>query len=452
MTSWIRVALAILLLVPAVSRTQTRRADHVVLVSVDGFRPDFYLEDNWPAPTIRQMAREGVHVEGVRGVFPTVTYPSHTTIVTGALPRLHGVHYNQPFEPEGQTGRWYWDYRSIKTATLWDAIRDAGGRSAGVSWPVTVAAPIDWVIPEVWSLDPDEDRLEPMRAGTRPAGFFEVVEREATGRLSQRNFSADWMTRDDVTGAASAYILETYKPELLAMHLISTDHYQHLDGRRSDRVLRAVSAADRAISATVEAAERAGILDRTAFIVTGDHGFVNVQTTIAPNVWLVDAGLMEASDDRGSWKATFHTTGGAAFLHLKGRRDEATVEKVRRELDTLPAKVRKLFRVVEREELDAIGAAPDAAFALAAFLGVSFTADGAGVAVRAGSGGTHGYFPSDFPEIQTGFVGWGAGFEKGKSGHLIGLEDIAPLIDELLDLGFEAPDGTAPLGLLSPLQ
>ena len=68
------------------------RADHVVLISVDGFRPDFYIDESWPAPMIQQMAREGARAERVRGVFPTVTYPSHTTIVTGLDPYQHGVH------------------------------------------------------------------------------------------------------------------------------------------------------------------------------------------------------------------------------------------------------------------------------------------------------------------------------------------------------------------------
>ncbi|MDX1384002.1 MAG: alkaline phosphatase family protein, partial [Thermoanaerobaculia bacterium] len=183
--------------------------------------------------------------------------------------------------------------------------------------------------------------------------------------------------------------------------------------------------------------------------ITGDHGFVNVHTVVAPNVWLVEAGLMDAADDRGDWRATFHTAGGAAFLHLAEPGDQRTLEKVRRALDEQPPRLRKLFRIVERQELDAIGAAPEAELALAGFLGVAFTADGAGEAVRPGSGGTHGYFPSDFSEIHTGFVGWGSGFASGGfDAHLIGLEDVAPLIADLLGVELETYDGTAPSGLL----
>ena len=87
---------------------------YVVMISIDGLRPEFYKDYSWPAPNIQSLARNGVYAEGVRGVFPTVTYPSHTTIITGALPAKHGIYYNTPFEPDGQTGNWYWDESLIK--------------------------------------------------------------------------------------------------------------------------------------------------------------------------------------------------------------------------------------------------------------------------------------------------------------------------------------------------
>ena len=272
-------------------------AEHVILISVDGFRPDFYLEDDWPMPMLAQMAREGAKAEGVRSVFPSVTYPSHTTIVTGALPARHGIYYNTPFEEGGQTGRWYWEESSIKVETLFEAVRKAGGKTAGVSWPVTVGAPIDWLVPEVWSLDREGDRLAPMREGASP-GLWSELEQNATGTLTRRNMSADWINRDDSLAAMAAYLIETKKPTLLAIHVAATDHFKHQDGRRSDLVLRSLCAADRAISAMVEATQRGGIADKTAFVVTGDHGFVDLDTTVSPNVWLVQAGLRRRSRSR----------------------------------------------------------------------------------------------------------------------------------------------------------
>jgi len=445
----ISAALFVLVAVGALPAAAEPLAEHLVLVSVDGFRPEFYLEDSWAMPMVRQMAREGAKAEGARSVFPSVTYPSHTTIVTGALPARHGIHYNTPFEASGQTGRWYWEEAGIKVETLFEAVRKAGGKTAGVSWPVTVGAPIDWLVPEVWSLDPESDRLAPMREGSSP-GLWRELEENATGALNRRNLSAAWINRDDTLGVMAAYILETKKPTFLALHMAASDHFQHEDGRRSDKVLRALSAADHAISAIVEAAERAGILETTAFVVTGDHGFVDLHTTVSPNVWLVEAGLLEARRDRGaSWKASFLSSAGSTFLHLRDPRDRATADRVRRLIAEQPPSVQRLFRVVDRDELDAVGANPEVPFALAAALGVTFSDRGDGEVLGPASGGTHGYFPHDFPQIQTGFVGWGAGFRPGATVHVMGLEDIAPLVARILDLPFSAPDGVAPLGLLA---
>lgn len=423
-------------------------AEHVVLISVDGLRPEFYLDPSWPAPTMQQMAREGAHARAVRGVFPSVTYPSHTTVVTGALPARHGVFYNTPFEPRGQTGRWYWNEEAIRVPTLWDAVRAAGRTTASVGWPVTVGAPIDWNVPEVWALEPGTDRIAPMREATTP-GLWNELEREATGRLAAADFDGDYLTREDRVGTIAAHILEAHRPALMTVHLIGTDHFQHEQGRDGPLVRRAVAAVDRAIGQMVDAAARAGILDRTAFVVTGDHGFVDIHTRINPNVWLAEAGLTATAPDRGRWRATFHTSGGSALLHLNHSPGSETLpQQVRDLLDRLPPGERKLFRIVDRRELDAIGADPAVPFALAAVPGVSFGAGAEGPALAPASGGTHGYFP-DFAEIHTGFVGWGAGFRPDAVAPLIGLEDVAPTVAALLGLQLRTPDGVLPAGLLA---
>lgn len=432
------------------SEAAARLADHVVLISIDGLRPEFYLEDHRPTPNLQQMRRDGAHARQVRTVFPSVTYPTHTTMITGAMPARHGILQNEPFEPEGPTGRWYWEADSIRVPTLWDAVREAGGTTAAVSWPVSVGAPVDWLLPEIWPLDREVDPIEPIRRLTRPPGLFEELEREATGRLTGDNFTNLHITRDDRVGAIGAYLLERYQPTLTAVHLISVDHFQHDEGREHDLVARALGAADRAVGQIREAAERAGILDRTAFVITGDHGFVSVDTLLAPNVWLVEAGLRDAAPDRGSWRATFHRSGGAAFLILRDEEDREAEAMVRELLEAIPTRLGELFRVVERDELTRIGADLRAPLALTAAPGVAFTGSADGPLLRPGWGATHGHFPDDYPEIFTGLVAWGAGVRGGATLQRIGTEDVAPLIAALLGLDFDAPDGGLPAGLLQP--
>ena len=62
-------------------------ARHVVMVSIDGMRPQVYADSSQTKlPTIRRLMQRGAWSRGVTGVMPTVTYPSHTTMITGVLP------------------------------------------------------------------------------------------------------------------------------------------------------------------------------------------------------------------------------------------------------------------------------------------------------------------------------------------------------------------------------
>lgn len=416
-------------------------AKHVVLISIDGFRPDFYREAKWPTPNLQLMAAQGTSADGVRSVFPSVTYPSHTTIITGVAPAQHGIYYNSPFEPDGATGRWYWEENLIKTETLWDVVRKAGLKSASVMWPVSVGAPIDYNVPEFWSVDKAVDRLTPVRQQTVPKGLFEEIELNATGKLNARDMSSDYVSGDENGSRIASYLLATYKPTLLTLHVFGVDHAEHQDGRDGDHVRKALATADWVVGNIVEALTKAGIKEQTAVIITGDHGFVDINTTLSPNVWLTENKLFGAT--KGEWKAQFHTSGAAAFLHLKDAKDKKTLAQVQKMLAALPAEQRKLFRVVDRAELDKIGADPNVALALAPVLGVSMSATREGAAVKPGKGGTHGFFP-DTNQIQTGFIGYGPGFAAGKVVPQMALQDIAPITAKLLGLSFNPTQSSLP--------
>src|SRR4051812_5468666 len=305
-------------------RPPAPRAEHVIMVSIDAMRPEFYCDETWPAPTLQQLSFEGVRADGVRTVFPALTYPAHTTLVTGARPALHGIVSNRPFLPDRRSEAWFWDAAKIRVPTLWDAVRAAGGTTAAVGWPVTVGAPIDWNLPDLW---PEHylqaEFIAPVREHTTPPGLFAELEREATGRLRGENFGLGWLAREDRVGSIGAYLFERYRPTLLLLHLIGTDHMQHERGRNNPMTRRAVGAADRALGQMVETVERLGLRDRVAFVVVGDHGSINRHTQLRPNCWLVDAGLMQAGELRGEWRAAFPAGGGSAVLLAGGGGAEA---------------------------------------------------------------------------------------------------------------------------------
>ena len=425
-------------------------AEHVILVSIDGLRPHIYRDERWPAPVLHELAGRGAIALDARSVFPALTYPAHATIVTGALPAQHGIVDNEPFEPAVRSGRWIWDASAIRVPTLWDAVRAAGGGSAAISWPVTVGARIDWNVPDVW-MPENPASIAPIRAATTPAGLFEELEHEATGRLSDATFSINSLGREDAVGAIAAYLFERHRPALMLVHIIGLDHIRHRLGRDNPRARRAVAAADRALARIVETVERLELIDRTTFVVTGDHGSVDVHTAVLPNVWLRDAGLAPAHPTDDAWGAYFHASGGSAFLRVQSPALDGggceTVAGVRAMLAALPHGVRTMFHVVERPELDHLGADPDAVFALAATAGVVFSPDREGPPVQAAHGAGHGYHPA-IRDMMTGFVASGAGVRQGAVVPVLPLEHIAPFVAALLGLDLPDIDGTLFPGLL----
>src|SRR5262245_64089381 len=84
----------------------------VLMISIDGLRPDYVTaadKHGLKIPALRRFVTEGAFAEGVQGVIPTVTYPSHTTLITGVWPAKHGILSNTIFDPQ-RTGQsaWAW--------------------------------------------------------------------------------------------------------------------------------------------------------------------------------------------------------------------------------------------------------------------------------------------------------------------------------------------------------
>lgn len=431
----------LLLLISANLLAQPAR--HVVLITIDGMNREFYMNPAWPAPTLQQLKSEGAYAEEVQPVFPSVTYPDHTSMITGATPAKHGIYANTPFEPMGYTGRWNWEYDKIKVPTLFDALRKAGKTSAAISWPVSVGAPIDYNIADIWSVEKGVSHKSMISRHSTPEGLYEELQREAMGNIPDDNVNGETIVTDQNAARMASYIIEKYKPALTCLHLFITDAKQHAHGRNSLEVKQALANADACLQQVLDALEKAGIKDSTAIVIAGDHGFSDIHTVFRPNALLAQNGLGTGSN----WKVKFYGASAAAFLHLQNAADAATATRVRKLLEDLPANQQRLFRIIEKADLVKIGADPDAVFAITGVPGVAVSGGEKGEVWASGKGGAHGHFP-DFPSIQTGMVAWGAGINKGIVIPKMQMTDIAPLVATLLGLDFKSPDGVLYRGLI----
>jgi len=156
----------------------------LLLISIDGMRPDYVLQaDRYhlKIPHLRRLLSDGAHASGVRGVLPTVTYPSHTTILTGVWPARHGIYSNVAFDPLKLNAEgWMWYTEDIAVPTLWDAAAKAGMEVGSVSWPVSVGArSVRYLVPEYWRAPKFADDIKLLRALSTPPGMMAEIEKTA---------------------------------------------------------------------------------------------------------------------------------------------------------------------------------------------------------------------------------------------------------------------------------
>src|SRR5271156_789936 len=227
--AFVAVLLALVTWCAAGVAPQTRLSPLLVLISIDGLRPDYITDADAhgaKVPNLRRFLKEGTYAEGVEGVVPTVTYPSHTTLVTGVWPAKHGIWANTTFDPLQKNYQgWYWYAEDIRVPTLWDAAAKAGRTTASVQWPVTVGANITWDIPEVWRAGTPEDAKLVRAVSTK--GLLE----EAAAEIGAYRGGIDTSPEgDEVRGKYAVWILEKKHPGLLTLHLTALDHMEHETG------------------------------------------------------------------------------------------------------------------------------------------------------------------------------------------------------------------------------
>ena len=420
-----------------------------VLLSIDGLMPASYTapdELGLAVPNLRRLFAEGASAEGVVGVLPSVTYPSHTTMTTGLPPRLHGIAANRIFDPEGRSNEaWTWYAEDIRAPTLLTAARGRGLRTASLFWPVTVGAEVDALVPEYWrSGSSHADDLKLLRALSTP-GLVAAVERGLGRELAVP------LTDDDRTEIA-LHVLRTTRPHLLLLHLIELDHEEHEAGPGSERARKALERIDGLLGRLRAEIARLGIADRTLFAVVSDHGFLPIRTQLRPNVLLREAGLLTANDEGEveSWRAFFHASGGSAALHLADPADEASLARVRelfaaRRSD--PAQ--GLRETLGRERIAELGGDERAALVLDAAEGFAFSgrADGAWQQPSE-TLGTHGFAP-DRPEMYASFVAAGPGVDAGLCLGIVSMTAVGPTLAAWLGLEL-SPGADRPLSLVRP--
>ncbi|MEK6302502.1 MAG: ectonucleotide pyrophosphatase/phosphodiesterase [Acidobacteriota bacterium] len=430
---------------------QARRDAHVIMISIDGLIPDYYLQPSrlgLSVPNLTKMKLGGAYAEGVEGVFPSVTYPAHTTLITGVRPATHGIINNRVFEAptEPQTGEWYWFSEALKSETLWSMAKKAGLVTANVGWPVTAGADIDYSVPEI--KDPSETPAgDRSRKRTLQYSTPGLIEKALAAGGSDRS-------TDGRRATISEYIITNYKPNLMLIHFIELDGSHHENGPRSAAALPVAERMDAYLGRVIEATRKAGIFDQTTFFLVSDHGFAEVTRKFEPGVVLVKEKLITLGADGKptDWKAAVWSAGGSCAIVLKDPNDKETAAKVTA-IFTKIAKAEKspINRILNQADLKKLGAIPNALLMIDAAPGYSFDDKLTGPDSHDAKDyrGTHGQLPSR-ADMRSALIVYGQAARAGAKASIVRMVDIAPTAAAVLGLSFAEAEGLPMAEMLKP--
>jgi predicted AlkP superfamily pyrophosphatase or phosphodiesterase len=424
-----------------VTPAPTGKDRHVILISLDGFPAVALDNPRTPVPTLHRLVREGARAAAVIPVNPVVTWPNHTTYVTGVTPAKHQVMFNGLLTRDA-TGLpkiepWRPKREMVKASTLYDVAHAAGLTTAQVDW-VAIHEPetITWAFAE----RPNADG---------------VIEKEmvASGLVSAEdiqtfntNTAAAW--RDQVWTDAAVHILERHKPNLLLFHLLALDSVHHTYGSGTLASTTAMAFLDAQVARLMAALERSGLADRTTVVVLADHGFRTARRTINPNVALRSAGLIRGEGVARQTDAWTMPWGGAAGIYLTDKSARATLLP---RIEAALAGVEGVDRVATGAALAELGLpdpatsdqAPD--LVVAARDGYDFgRADTGALVVDTDSThvGHHGALNTE-ASMRALFLAWGHGIKPGVRLGDVRAIDVAPTIAEWLGVSLPSADGTS---------
>jgi predicted AlkP superfamily pyrophosphatase or phosphodiesterase len=438
---------AIALTVAAAGQAPARPSPdrHVILISLDGFPAAALDNPRTPVPTLHRLAREGARAAAVIPVNPVVTWPNHTTYVTGVLPAKHQVMFNGLLTRDAaglpKIEPWRPKREMVKAPTVYDAAHAAGLTTAQVDW-VAIHEPetITWAFAE---------RPE-------PTGVIEG-EMVAAGLVTSDDIAtfnkgtpAAW--RDQVWTDAAIHILERHKPNLLLYHLLALDSTHHTYGVGGLASATGMAFVDSQVARLLAALERSGLREKTTVVVLADHGFRNARKSINPNVALRQAGLITGEGDARIAEAWTMPWGGTAGIYLRNRAQrDALVPKI----EAAVAGLEGVTGVFTGPELTALGLPDPAAseqapdVVLASKDGYEFgRADNGAAVTEIDLHGHHGVLNTD-PSMRALFVAWGKDVAPGARLGDVRAIDVAPTIAEWLGVALPGADGASLAGALA---
>ena len=274
-------------------------------------------------PNFSRLFAHSAQVQRVCTIYPSITYPAHTAIITGCRVGKHGILDNNPWNTTGINDGWNIHYKDVQVEDLFAAAKRQGYSTAAVYWPVTANNPnIDYNINEYTpGIMPGYDIEEALMRTGADEKTMEVVRenlfRLPTGSRAELGIVRETTYDDFLTGCACS-LIRKYQPELLLMHNSMLDTARHRYGVFHEKVKPCLDLTDEWLGQVMQALEDVNLLEETNFVLVSDHGQLDFARRMRLNTKFVRDGLITTDENNviTAWKAFTKSAGMSAYVYL----------------------------------------------------------------------------------------------------------------------------------------
>jgi len=278
-------------------------------------------------PNFHRFISHGAFCANVTSVYPSLTYPAHTSIVTGRLPKNHGIINNTQLQPERERPDWMWQRKYIRGTTLYDEAIKNGWKVASLLWPVTARSKIQYNLPEIFANRSWQNQL--MVSAWNGSMAYELDLNRRFGKLRDGIHQPEL---DDFVHASALYTIDRYNPNMMLIHYTDVDSHRHLYGVNHPKVEGALRRHDRRLGELMEHLERTGEIEDTTVVVLGDHYQKNTAQVVYLNHLLLQEGLLTVKDGKiKDFKVIAKNCDGSCYLYKNAKYKNDT--KLNNEID-----------------------------------------------------------------------------------------------------------------------
>lgn len=392
--------------------------------------------------SFKGLIEDSSYSDKVESVYPSLTYPCHTSISTGMLPINHGIINNIKLQPKRNPPDWYWEQKYIKSKTIYDVAKEKGFRTCALLWPVTAKSKtLDLNLPEIFANRPWQNQiLVSALNGTIP---FQLKVNKLFGNLRD---GLKQPNLDNFTFESLMYVLKKDLADFILVHLTDVDAHKHKFGTNSNEVKEALKRQDNRLSQVINFLKENNIYDDSTLIVLGDHSFKNANYVIKLNKLFLENGLISL-DSKGNIKS-FDTycnyCDGSAYIYIN-KNSSLKKETLYNLINNFSKENNNCIKsIFSTNEALNFGADKNCAFMLEANDDYYFINSYKGNIIEKTFGkhdiATHGYFPKD-NDYKTIFMIKGPNIKENNYIGDMNLIDEGTTIFKLLNYNKKSCDG-----------